>query len=120
MLKPIADLPEGILGFSAIGRVSARDYRAVLAPAVTRALRRRRKMRFLYVLGPAFTGFSAGAVWQDTKLGLRHPAAWQKIAVVSDLDWIRAAVNAFRIVMPGHIKVFPFQKMAAAKTWIKA
>ena len=34
MLQPIADLPEGVLGFEAFGEIQASDFRDVLMPAV--------------------------------------------------------------------------------------
>jgi hypothetical protein len=34
MLKPIADLPDGVLGFEASGEIQASDYRDTLMPAV--------------------------------------------------------------------------------------
>lgn len=30
------------------------------------------KRKFLYHLGDAFTGFDAKAIWEDTKVGLKH------------------------------------------------
>jgi hypothetical protein len=45
--------------------------------------------------------------------------AWEKIAVVSDIDWIRFAGNAFRFAMPAHMKVFSNRQLAAARAWIK-
>ncbi len=118
MLKQIPKLPRGTIGFSASGQVTAKDYATVLMPAVEAALKKRKKIRFLYHLGPKFTGFSAAAMWEDAKVGLSHIGAWERIAVVTDVDWIRLAVLAFGFALPGAIKVFPNRQLAAAKRWL--
>ncbi|HKK14495.1 MAG TPA: STAS/SEC14 domain-containing protein, partial [Gammaproteobacteria bacterium] len=91
MLEPIPDLPEGVLGFTAKGTVTADDYESTMIPAVEAAIARAGKIRFLYHLGEDFSGFEAGAMWDDARLGLKHLSAWERIAVVTDVDWIRAA-----------------------------
>jgi hypothetical protein len=34
MLEPIAGLPEGVIGFEAVGEVHAEDYASTLIPAI--------------------------------------------------------------------------------------
>ena len=53
-------------------------------------------------------------MWDDAKVGLAHVSAWEKIAVVTDVDWIRAAVGIFRFVIPCPIKVFSNAQIAEA------
>lgn len=118
MLKPIPKLPRGTIGFTATDQVTAKDYESVLMPAVEAALKKRKKIRFLYHLGPKFSGFSAGAMWDDAKIGLGHIGSWERIAVVTDVDWIRLAIRAFAFALPGEIKVFPNRQLAAAKRWL--
>jgi hypothetical protein len=84
MLERIPDLPDTVLGFKASGELTSDDYRDVLVPAVEAALQGQEKLRLLYVLGDEVTGFSAGAAWQDTKVGMGHITKWEKIAVVTD------------------------------------
>jgi hypothetical protein len=76
------------------------------------------KARFLYHLGQDFTGFESGAVWDDTKLGLKHLTGWEKMAVVSDAEWICGAVRVFGLAMPGHVRVFHNNEFAEAVQWI--
>ena len=45
-------------------------------------------MRLLYVLGHDFPDYTAGAAWDDTKLGIGHLGWWKRIAVTSDADWV--------------------------------
>lgn len=118
MVERIPDLPGDALGFSAKGTVTASDYEQTIVPAVEEAFARGRKVRFLYHLGPAFTSFDAAAVWDDTVLGLKHFGSWERIAVVTDADWLRAAVQVFGLVIPGQVRVFRDSELAEAKRWV--
>jgi hypothetical protein len=98
--------------------VTAADYEDVLIPAVEKKLARHDKVSLLYHLGPDFTGFSAGAMWDDTRIGLKHLASWDRIALVSDVPWIRHVVHALRFVIPATIRVFHDDQLPDAKRWV--
>jgi hypothetical protein len=118
MIEKIADLPENVLGFKAKGTVTASDYASVIIPAVEALFSRQRKVRFLYHLGEEFAGFEAAAMWDDTQLGLKHLTGWERIAIVSDVEWIRGAVRVFGLAIPGHVRVFHNRELAEAMHWI--
>ena len=83
-------------------------------------LSRHKKIRFLYHLGEDFKGFELAAVWDDTKLGLKHFTGWEKMAVVSDVEWVRAAIKIFGLGIPGEVRVFHNGELAEAIRWISA
>ena len=118
MLQRMEGLPEGVLGFSAKGTVTRLDYEQVIVPAVEEAFTKNRKVRFLYSLGDDFSNFEAAAMWEDAKIGLRHLGSWERVAVVTDVDWIRAAVKAFGFLFHGHVRVFGNGELAEARVWI--
>ncbi|WP_422302220.1 STAS/SEC14 domain-containing protein, partial [Candidatus Binatus sp.] len=45
---------------------------------------------------------------------------WERVAVVTDVAWIRHAVGAFRLLMPGAMRVFPSDQASEARKWIVA
>jgi len=118
MVERIRDLPDNVIGFTAKGTVTADDYESVIIPAVEALFSRQSKVRFLYHLGEEFSGFEAAAMWDDTKLGLKHLAGWERLAVVSDVEWLRAAVKVFGVAIPGHIRVFHNSEIGEATRWI--
>ena len=118
MLERITDLPDTVLGFKASGELTGDDYRSVLVPAVKAALASQEKLRLLYIHGDDVTGFSAGAAWQDTKVGLGHVTKWEKVAVVSDKEWLRHSVDIFGYLIPGEIKAYSTAEEADARSWI--
>jgi hypothetical protein len=62
----------------------------------------------------------AGAVWEDFRIGVGHLSGWERIAVVTDVDWVRLAINAFRFLVRGEIRIFPTSETAEARRWIAA
>jgi SpoIIAA-like len=118
MLERITGLPDNVLGIKAHGEVTGADYESVLIPAVEEMLAQRKSIRFLYHLGDEFTGFDAKALWDDAKVGLQHFTSWERIAVVTDLLWIRTAVKLFGIAMPGDVRVFSISDSTQARQWL--
>lgn len=118
MIEQIPNLPDNTLGFVAKGTVTAKDYEAVIIPAVEALFSHHSKARFLYQLGHDFSGFEAAAIWDDAKIGLKHISGWERLAVVSDVEWVRAAIKVFGLAIPGHVRVFRNSEFAEAKRWI--
>jgi len=118
MVEQIPNLPGNVLGFTAKGTVTASDYESVIIPAVEALFSRQDKVRFLYHLGEECSGFEAAAMWDDAKLGLKHLAGWERLAVVSDIEWIRVAIKVFGLAIPGHVRVFHNRELAEAKRWV--
>lgn len=116
MISVIDDMPPGTIGFRASGKVTDEDYETVLVPAVRAALEQG-AVRLLYVL-PDDTSYSAGAVWADTKLWAGHVRGWERVAVVSDADWLEHAAKAFGWMMPGELRVFDDDDLEDAKSWV--
>jgi hypothetical protein len=119
MLTLIEGLPDGVVGVEAHDKVTAEDYERVLVPAVEAARAAGDgKVRILYVLGHDFPDYTAGAAWEDTKLGLGHLRAWERIAVVSDAEWLRRAIHGLGWLMPGEVRIFELSELDAAREWV--
>jgi hypothetical protein len=43
---------------------------------------------------------------------------WERIAVVTDADWIENCIKAFGWMMPGEVKVFDDDEVDEAKRWL--
>ena len=118
MIELIEELPEGVIGLEAVGEVSSADYETVAYPAVESALERHGKLRLLHVLDDRFTGYTAGGMWDDAKLGLMHPRSWERIAVVTDHRQVRRLVKSAGWSVPGQMRLFANRERAAAEAWV--
>lgn len=119
MLEIMQDLPENIVGVTASGMVTKEDYDNVLIPAIEDKIQKYEKIRFLYYLGKEFKDFTREAMLEDAIVGIRHITAFEKIAVVSDEDWVINAVKMFKFLMPCPVKTFSNEELSEAKAWIE-
>jgi hypothetical protein len=120
MIEMLPDFPENVIAFAVTGHVTRKDYDDVVIPKVKEAFGRHRKVRCYCDLGPQFPGIDAAAAWEDFKLGVEHRSGWDRMAIVTDVDWIRLAINLFRFLVPGEIRIFPTSEAAEARRWIAA
>ena len=118
MIEVMTDLPDRVLGLRARGEVTAEDYRTVLVPAIEEKLSKHRNVRLLYVIGDEFKGYSGGAAWEDAKVGMKHLTSFERVAVVTDVDWIEKMIRAFGFALPGEVRVFDDDDLEDARQWI--
>lgn len=115
-LTPVS--PEGILEIQMTGKLSSEDYEKTLAPAMDAALADHERLRLLVRIGPGFDGFTAGAAWSDARLGLRHWSGFERIAVVTDVDWIATMIKMFGFALPGPVQIFDEGEVDEARRWL--
>jgi hypothetical protein len=116
MLELIDGLPGNIVGVAASGRVTMRDCQNVLVPAIKKSRKRHDKIRLYYELNSRFPG----AAWDDLDLGLEHASCCERVAIVTDIGWVRLTVKALRFLIPSEIRVFATIQAEEDRAWIRA
>lgn len=118
MLRPIDDLPTGAVGVEAHGRVTAAERSAVIEPRLRSAVKRRGKVRLLYVAASDFDGYDRGGVYDDAVFGSRHFADFEKIAFVAEDGPYARSVRALDGLMPAELRIFRSAEIGAARDWL--
>ena len=118
MIEVLQDYPDDVLAISGSGRITADDYRSVLVPEAEARIGRHGSVRILYYLGPKFRGFSSSAVWSDMMFGLSNWSKFGRIALVTDVEWIRASAHLFTPFFHGALRIFGAAEMRMASAWI--
>jgi len=113
MIKVVDGLPDNVVGIVAKGRVTNEDRDKVLKPLMETSLKRHEKVRLYYQLSCRFPG----AAWEDLSLGIELPQ-WERVALVTDVGWVRQVVNALRFVIPGEVRVFTNDEADKGCAWI--
>jgi hypothetical protein len=96
--------------------VTKEDCRDVLIPAMKKSLKRHDKIRLYYELSCRFPG----SAWDDLDLGIEHASRCERVAIVTDVAWVRLTVKALRFLIPGEIRVFPTDQAPEGRAWITA
>lgn len=118
MIERLSGFPDDVVAVACSGRVTKNDYEAVLIPRVEEALAQHEVVRMYYEIGADFDGIDPAAVWEDMKIGMGHLRRWQRVAVVTDVTWIRATMKIFGFLLPGEMRLFDDGEKAAARQWI--
>jgi hypothetical protein len=118
MLQRMKDMPAGTIGFEAIGEVEDDDWEETVEPVLRHEMADGRKIRLLYLMGAEARDVEGDAVTADSGFRARHATSFERVAVVSDEDWMRPAVRALSALLPGKAKAFRVHDLAAAKAWL--
>jgi SpoIIAA-like len=121
MIENVTDLPPGTLGFSAAGKFTSDEYRQMIEP-IYAALERGEKLNIYFELADDFEGLDLGAVLQDMKaagsVGSKHRSSWQRMALVTDMDWVRHGASVFGWLAPGELRLFDLSERDKARAWM--
>jgi hypothetical protein len=93
VIELIEGLPDNVVGIVAKGRVTKKDRGDVLIPAIEKALEWHHRLRLYYEIRARYPG----AAWEEVGLGIGQQVPWERVAIVSDVAWIRHAVTALPV-----------------------
>ncbi|RVU03114.1 STAS/SEC14 domain-containing protein [Mucilaginibacter limnophilus] len=120
MLRKIGDMPEHVLGIHAVDEVRKEDIEKVLIPGLRELVDKQGAIHYLLIIETNIRNFTAGALLQDIKAGLKYYGKWKKIAIVTDQKGVAWFSSAFRLFIPGKSKGFPLNKLDEAVIWVSA
>jgi hypothetical protein len=118
MIKIMNNMPDNVIGATAMGEVTDEDYESTLIPVIEEKLKANKKIRLFYHLDSSFTGFEVKAVFDDAKMGIKHLSEWDRIALVSDHNMINAMARFFGHIFPCPVRIYKDTEFEDAKKWI--
>src|SRR4051812_46423964 len=118
MLRRIDEMPIGTIGFTAVGEVEDDDWEEAGEPVLRQRVAAGGKVRLVYLVGPEGTDVEGDAMKGDGRLPARHAGAFERVAIVADESWVKPAIKAWSILMPGKARAFAVHDLPAAKTWL--
>lgn len=118
MLRILSDFPDNVVAVVASGEVTGQEFRDVLVPAVESRLKTHDKLNFYYQFDPDFSSMRAEAMWEDTKLDIGHWREWDRIAVITDVGWVRKGARLAVMLLRRPVRVFANAEAEAAREWV--
>lgn len=119
-IRLMEGMPDDVIAYEVVGDLTSRDYATVLTPLVEEKLKLHDKLKVLVVLGDDFEGATPGALWDDARLGFSHITGFAKLAIVSDIAWVRHSAKIFGPLVPAELNLFRSNELDAAKHWIRS
>jgi hypothetical protein len=121
VIERLEGMPDGTIGYRATGRLTREEYRDLLLPGL-KAAAEAGDVRMVFAVGPGFERIELGALALDTKtgvmLGVGHPKAWKRTALVTDVDWLADVMHLFGWLTPGEVKLYGLDGLEDAKAWV--
>ena len=118
MLELLNGFPDDVVALAGKGHVTAEDYHDTLIPTVNQRISKHVTIRVFCDLGPEFEGLSDGAAWEDLKFGVSRWNNISRMAVVTDVEWIKHAIWLFAPFFHHPMRTFSNSERFAAKEWI--
>lgn len=119
-IRMIGGMPDDVIAYEVVGSLTSRDYVMVLTPLIDEKLKTHDKLKVLVVLGDSFEGATPAALWDDARLGFSHVTGFSKLAIVSDISWVRHSAKIFGPLVPAQLHVFALDELDEAKSWVRS
>lgn len=97
------------------GKLTSKDYESFV-PEIE-ALMKTGKIRILLEL-IRFHGWTAGALWEDTKFAAKHLNDLERIAIAGDKKWEKGMATFCKPFTRATIRYFDSDEIERAKKWI--
>lgn len=120
MIEVMSESQGAVIGVKFSGKITTREYEETFTPRLETVLKEYGKARLMYVVDEDFEGAEAGAVWDDTKLGLKHRHDFEKLALVGGAKWMAWLTKLCATFISGEIKTFPLEQLQEAWIWLKS
>jgi len=117
MAVELKDIDGGnVLEVQLTGRLVKEDYDAFV-PAVERFVKQRGRIRVLVEMYD-FHGWTAGALWEDTRFGVRHFSDIERLAMVGERKWQQGMAMFCRPFTTATVRYFDHSQADEARAWI--
>lgn len=118
MIEQMKELPANVVGFRATGIITKEEFDTILIPAVDKVADATGTINYLFVLDSDVSNMTAGAWYDDMKVGLKHLLEWRKIAIASDQEGVNNVTDIAKHLMPGEVRSFVLSEVEEAIGWL--
>jgi hypothetical protein len=99
------------------GKLEKEDYET-LVPAFERLIETHGKIRVLFCMRD-FHGWTAGAMWEDLKLDIRHFSDIERLALVGERHWQKGMAVFCMPFTGAKIRYFDISEFDDARRWVE-
>lgn len=107
-----------MLEVSLTGKLVKEDYETFV-PAVERLVKQHGKIRMLMAMHD-FHGWTAGALWEDTKFAAHHFRDIERLAVVGETKWQHGMATFCKPFTTAEVRHFDHTAMDEARVWLES
>jgi len=105
-----------VLAVQLTGKLVKEDY-GELVPAVERLVKQHGRIRMLVEMHD-FHGWTAGALWEDTKFAMHHFRDIDRLALVGETRWEKGMAAFCKPFTTAKIRYFAHDRAGEAREWL--
>lgn len=98
------------------GKVTRENFDAVI-PKIEALIEKHGTIRFLEEIR-SFGGFELSMLWDDMKFSFNHLKDFERVAIVTDKNWIKNWSKIGIIFMKAEMKLFDLEDINDARIWL--
>lgn len=118
MVELLNDFPPYVAAYKATGQVSKEEYEQVVMARINEVARQYGKINFLVLMATDVSDYSFGSLVDYVKMTFNHFKEWNRLAVVSDAQWVNKVYEALGGLVYGKVKSFRINEYEEARQWI--
>jgi hypothetical protein len=99
------------------GKVQKEDY-VKFVPEVDRLVQQHGKLRMLFEMLD-FHGWTAGAMWEDTKFAFHHFRNIERLAIIGEKKWQKGMATFCRPFTAAEVRYFEHSQEQEAHDWLQ-
>ncbi|MDZ7700499.1 MAG: STAS/SEC14 domain-containing protein [Deltaproteobacteria bacterium] len=106
-----------VVTITCTGKLDQSDYE-LFVPRLEEVIKEGKPVRILMELRD-FQGWTVGALWEDTKFGVRHFNDIDRLAVVGDRKWEKGLAIFAKPFTTAEVRFFDVAEMDQAREWLE-
>jgi hypothetical protein len=118
MVELLTGLPPHVAAYKATGAISKEEYEEVVMARVDNVATEYGKINFLVLLETGMENYSIGAFIDYIKVSFEHFTKWNRMAIVTDQQWVRQAYDGLSHIVHGEIRTYELKDFDIAKEWV--
>jgi hypothetical protein len=118
MVELLNDFPPYVAAYRAYGIVQKQDYEKIVMAKVDEAAARYGKINFLVLLQTDVWNYSFTAFINHIKVSFEHFSEWNRMAIVTDKQWLSKAYRVLNHLVPGEIRGYEIRQFDEARYWV--
>ena len=118
MIQQINGLGDHVAAFRVTGAVTKEDYERVVLPVVNNVHAKHDHFNFLLVINTELKNYTIGAWIEDFLLSLKNITKFNRMALVSESEFVEKLTHLVDKLAPGEYKSFPLKEEQIAISWV--
>ncbi|MGK9125909.1 STAS/SEC14 domain-containing protein [Olivibacter sp. SA151] len=120
MLALMDNFPPHVVAYRAQGKVNGEEYKEIVVQRIAEVAKAYPQINFIVLLETGFEDYNLQALLEYIKVSFEHFSKWNRMAIVSDQQWVRKIYDILSPLVHGEIRTYRLEDQQRASEWVSA